>query len=507
MKKLLLLLIVFGAVLLLSASSAEPAIVFQPDNPRMGDYVDVTVTPDREGARSIAWSLSTQEGEVFSGKETDHYTASFRPRLEAEYTLTVTVSYGKKDTETASVVIPVSGVAPVQEGPDVIYSQKDGWWKDKIYSTKYHRSVQKAGCALFALSHALQRLGYSGEEVQPDQLAVRFKSCYVEEHGTANEILLSRAGEIWNFSTANDLICTELGIRTCFALGDRFSFSIVNGHIGYADSLNEDGTKVHVIDSAPSATYERIKNGSVYYMDADGAFVEAKTPDELPGIRWFFETGEYGGMEYWMDLSYCAKRGMRLIRPPWITLASANHDASVTLDYIGTVWSGVTVDGESRVVRTRDLNWITSGTEGLKIARVTKKNTPLNDDAGARVSRIKLLQPGTLVTVLADADKKQVYVYYKGAFGYLPKANVELLDVDSGDYPTGLISVNGKTRGTAEVNIRVDTTKKQSYYTWVVGTPVTVLNEKGDYWYAEGNGLCGWIKKEYFTPDASGDPE
>lgn len=507
MRKFLLFLIVFGAVLLFTTAQAEPAISFQPENPRMGDYVDVTVISDREGAQSITWSLSTPEGEVFAGKETDHFVASFRPRQEAEYTLTVTVSYGKKDTESASVVIPVSGTAPVQEGPDVVYSQKDGWWKDKMYSTKYHRSVQKAGCALFALSHALQRLGKSGEEVQPDQLAVRFKSCYVEEHGTANEILLSRAGEIWGFSTANDLIGTELGIRTCFALGDRFSFSIVNGHIGYADALSEDGTKVHVIDSAPSATYERLKNGSVYYLDANGAFVEAKTPDELPGIRWFFETGEYGGMEYWMDLSYCARRGMRLIRPPWLTLSGEEDGVSLTLDYVGTVWSSVTVGGESRLVRTRDLNWVCAGTDGMKIARVTRKNTPLNDDAGKRVPRIKLLQPGALVAVLADADKKQVYVYYKGAFGYLPKANVELLDVDPGDYPAGLVSVNGKTRGTAEVNIRVDTSKKQSYYTWVVGTPVTVLKEKGDYLYAEGGGLCGWIKNDYFTPDASGDPE
>ena len=123
MKKRLLLLAIFGALLVFSVACAEPEIIFQPENPRMGDYVDVTVTPGREGAQSITWSLATPDQNVFSGKETDHYTASFRPRLEAEYTLTVTISYGKKDTETASVVIPVSGTAPVQEGEDVVYSQ------------------------------------------------------------------------------------------------------------------------------------------------------------------------------------------------------------------------------------------------------------------------------------------------------------------------------------------------------------------------------------------------
>ena len=111
MKKWLLLLAIFSALLFFSAACAEPEISFRPENPRMGDYVDVTVTPDRENPVSIIWSLSTPEGNVFSGKETDHFTASFRPREEAEYTLTVTVSYGKNDTETASVIIPVSGTA------------------------------------------------------------------------------------------------------------------------------------------------------------------------------------------------------------------------------------------------------------------------------------------------------------------------------------------------------------------------------------------------------------
>ena len=502
MKKLLLLFVLF-AVLLFCAASAEPAVAFGPANPRMGDYVDVTVTPGREGAQGVAWSLNTPEGTVFSGKETGHFTASFRPRQEADYTLTVTVIYGKKDTESASVVIPVSGEAPVQQGEDVLYSQKDGWWHSKVYSAKYKRSLEKAGCAIFALSHALQHMGISGEEVQPDRLASRYKGCYVEGRGTANEILLSKAGEVWDFTTADDLIETEDGLRTCFALGDRFSFSIVIGHIACADALSEDGTKVHVLDSAPGATYERIKNANVYYRDENGDFTVAGTPEDLPGIRWFFETGEYGGMDYWLDLGYCAKRGMHLIRPRWLTLHTAEGDASVTLDYVGAVWSRVSLNGELTRVRTRDLNWTHADTDGMQIARITKKSTPLTDAAGSRISGVKMLQPGALAVVLRTEDK-QLYVCYKGAFGYIKKANAELLNVAQEDCPTGLVSVNGRTAGSAEVNVRVDPAKKQTFYTWVVGTPVTVLDEKGDYYFAEGKGIRGWIKKEYFTPD---DPE
>ena len=35
----------------------------------------------------------------------------------------------------------------------------------------------------------------------------------------------------------------------------------------------------------------------------------------MPGARWFFETDEYGGLEYWLPMEYVAKRGVRLIQP------------------------------------------------------------------------------------------------------------------------------------------------------------------------------------------------
>ena len=505
MKKRLLLLAILGALLIFSVSLAEPEITFRPENPRMGDYVDVTVTPGREGAQSITWSLATPDQNVFSGKETDHYTASFRPRLEAEYTLTVTVSYGKKDTETASVVIPVSGAAPVKEGENVVYSQKDGWWHDKVYSQKHHRSVEKAGCALFALSHALQRMGFEGEDVQPDQLAARFKYCYVEGRGTANEILTGDASKIWGFATQANLIETEAGLRTCFSLGDIFTFGIVNGHVAFADALSEDGTKVHIVDSAPGATYERIKNAFPYYLDENGIFVEAKTPEDLPGIRWFFETGEYGGMEYWLDLSYCAQRGMRMIRPRWLAMCTADGDVPVDMVDIGAVRCQVTVDGESRPVPTAGLIWISTG--DMKVARITKKNTPLNNDSGKRISGTKLLQPGALAAVLDSSDPKLLYVYYKGAYGYIPKTNAELLDIDGSDYPAAVVSVNGRTRGTVQAEVRPEPGKGQSSYKLVVGTPVTLLEQKGDYWFVEGGGVRGWLKYTQLTMDGSGDSE
>ena len=502
MKKLIFTLLAALLIAAASAACADVTVTFSPQNPRAGDYVDVTVVCDRDNPQTVAWSLSTPESKVFSGDPTEHFTASFRPRTEADYTLSVTVSYGKKDEETASVVIPVSGQAPVQQGPDVVYSQKDGWWHDKVYSSKYHRSLEKAGCAIFALSHALQRMGIDGDDVLPDQLAVTYKSCYIEGRGTANEILTARAGEKYGFTTADDLIESEAGLTTCLRLGDRFTFSIVIGHIAYADGLSEDGTKVHVIDSAPGATYERIKNAWPWYIAEDGSFAEAKTADELPGIRWFFETGEYGGAEYWLDLEYCAKRGMRLIRPAWLTLEATDGILqSVAPDYFGTVWSRVTAGGELTRVRTKDLAWIHDGTDGMKIARITKKNTAFVDADGKKISGFKVLNPGLLVPVLRE-EAKQLYVCYRGTFGYIKKANAEFLSISEEDFPTGLVSINGRTSGSSTVRIRVEAKAKgSSYYDWVVGTPLTLLEEKGNFYLAEGKGIRGWIQKEYVTPD------
>jgi hypothetical protein len=46
-----------------------------------------------------------------------------------------------------------------------------------------------------------------------------------------------------------------------------------------------------------------------------GVFRAALTLDDLPGSRWYLETDEYGGLEYWLPMDYVAKRGVRLIQP------------------------------------------------------------------------------------------------------------------------------------------------------------------------------------------------
>ena len=517
--KTVLCLAVLLLVLAGSSAAADAKLSFSPENPRLGDYVDITVIPEREGVQEVIYELSTPDGfSAESDKAEDkkkdktfkdilHLTASFRPRKEAEYTLTVTLVYGKKDEETVSVSIPVSGTAPAQEGADVVYSQKDGWWADKVYSAKHHRSVQKSGCALFALSHALQRRGITDEAVRPDKLAESYSRFYINERGTDNEGLTRQAAEDYHFITQADLIESEREIADCLRRGDLLSFMIVTGHIALADGISEDGTKVHIVDSATGATFERKDKwktkGRIYYRLEDGSFQEVDTPEQLPGNRWFLETAEYGGMAYWLDLSYCAHQGMRLIRSPWLTARTEEGEQSVIPEYAGALITKVDLEKEGTRLPTRNLAWTTDGADSPQVALVTnKKGSNLLDGNGKTLKRYSGKLPvGTMLIVL-KADDDLCYVFWKDCFCYISRKNVDLLPVQQEAFSTGIVSMNGKTAGTAKVTARNTTSPKSSPVAdWTIGTPVAVVKKDGDYLQVEGKGRRGWIHQKYFTAD------
>ena len=71
------------ALLLFASASADVKVTFEPQAPKMGEYVDVTVEPEREGAVAVRYDLRTADGPVFKGEDDTHFTASFRPREEA----------------------------------------------------------------------------------------------------------------------------------------------------------------------------------------------------------------------------------------------------------------------------------------------------------------------------------------------------------------------------------------------------------------------------------------
>lgn len=276
----------------------------------VGGVLDVTVH---------AWTNHQSQFKLYqNGKEMvatepgQHFQASFRPREAGSYTLTVTVTDEKGVSQTAECAFTVDGSLPVQDGISPVFSQKDGWWADKKYR---HSNLGKSGCAIFALSHALQRLGYEGDDILPVNLATKYAYCLIPGEGTSNELLINTAAKDFGFKTQRILINDKKKIAELIQNGTLFSFSIAKGHIAMVSGISEDGAMIRVVDSAPSATYERIVNASPYYQMRSGVFRAALTLDDLPGSRWYLETDEYGGLEYWLPMDYVAKRGVRLIQP------------------------------------------------------------------------------------------------------------------------------------------------------------------------------------------------
>ena len=498
---------VLGFLLLslaISSALGEVSVSVSPENPRVGDYVEVIVEPDRESPESVTYSLfyGPELEKVFAGKAVQHYDVWCRPRKEGDYTLRITVAYDSKEKETVEVVLPVSGFAPDQEGPDVIYSQKDGWWKKVKYSSS---ELQTSGCAIFTLSHLLQRAGFSGEAVTPAALAKTYVY-YKEDSGTWNEGLIRYSAVDYDFTTQKELITSPAEIAACLRRGDRFSFSIVDRHIALADGISEDGTKIHIVDSAPGATYERIRfPGKIFIQNADGSFAEAAAPEDHPGVRWFFETAEYGGLEYWMDLEYCANRGMRLVRFTWLKAdpGDGNGSRSVIPDTVGALVTSVKKDKESWRLPTRDLQ-ITGVEPGkTQIALVTNKNgTWLKDINGKKIQDKARIKRNMMVLLLGGGTEDLLYAWWDNAFGYLSKADVEILPAASEAFETGVLANNGNTSGAKKVNVHLNPdAKSTTIVQWKTGLPVAVVEKQNSFYLLEGNGQRGWVHEKYLVFD------
>ena len=508
---LLCLILLLGVC---SVALGEAGVQFTPENPRVGDYVDVTVTPGREDPQEITWTLMIDGEKSIAYKpenkeeETKHHlTASFRPRQEGTYTLSVTLTYRKDDVETVEIPVTVAGTAPEQEGPDVVYSQKDGWWYRKWYAKSYGRDLQKAGCAIFTLSHLLQRMGFTGEEVQPEKLGKAYSNFYTDKGGTYNPGLIDRASKEYGFLTQKDLLKSTKEIAVSLRMGDRFSFGIVDGHIALADGISEDGTKVHVVDSAPGATFSRIQTlGSIFFRNEDGTFTEAAVPGDLPGIRWFFETQEYGGAEYWMSIDYCASRGMRLVRVPWLR-ADLGDDglAAVSVDYVGALMSKVTSGKTAVLIPTRDLNVLGSAPQ---IALVTAKNgTSLKDGNGKKIANAKQLKRQAMALILVSGEDSH-YVLWDGIYGYVSAEDVTVLPASEEPFETGITIKNKNTSGALQVTLFLKPDSKSTgLAVCKTGTPVAFAEKQDGFCLVEAQGRRGWLQEQFIQPDPKEETE
>ena len=490
-KNYLCFLLILLALLTAAGSGAEVKVSAVPGTARAGDVVDVQVKTDGSPA-CVVYILKNNGETVFSGKEDDHFEASFRPRLEGEYVLEARVIYEDGTTETGTAAVSVSGTRDPEQGSETVYSQKDGWWKTAAYSKS---DLEKAGCAIFTLSHALQRMGRTGDDILPEQLAETYRKCYTK-NGTANARLIWQAGQVYGYTTANGLYKQKAELRESLRDGDMFSFGIVLGHIALMSGIDEKGDKVLITDSAPSATFERIKKGKIYYLE-DGEYKEAREPGEIPGARYYFETGFYGGLEYYMDLEYCARRGGRLIRPAWLFWRSGENATGAEMIQAGAGISIISVNGKQQSVPTRDLLWGGNGKPVLAVV-TEKKNILLRNAEGKRAGTV----PSCTILPVLEERGEMLYVQYGGQRGYVRKNAVEITEPLQGDIRTGRISVNGNTSGRATVKLRFGPSEKHRVVSsWKTGTEVCVITESGDFLQVEAKGTRVWVHRDYLTPD------
>lgn len=296
-----------------SQAAGEPVYVrleMSRDQLSLGQELDVTLSCREDAVCRI--KVQRDGKTVMKERELTSRVFSYRPRETGVYQMEIIVAEpggGTIGRELRFNVNPADAAA--QTDGFVIYSQKDGWWLDKKYSRS---NLDQSGCALFTLSHALALLGKSSSETEPAVLGKDY-AAYLAESGTVTSNLLAAASRAFGFKTEKEKIGDAARIAQLFDEGAVFSFAIVNGHIALAAGLSEDGTKVRVIDSAPSATMERIQGAQMYLEDGQGGWKAVTSLWDVPGARYYPETNQFSGMEYYLDLSYVAGRGVRMIAP------------------------------------------------------------------------------------------------------------------------------------------------------------------------------------------------
>lgn len=205
---------------------------------------------------------------------------------------------------------PTPVQAPGDTAGFTLHSQCSGYWKEQPYGKS---NLEQSGCAIFALSHVLQKMGFEGEAITPQYLAANY-SFALREGGTINATLVGNVGDDLGYKTRYELYNSLPTIQAKLREGAMFTFEVANGHIAAVVELSEDGSMCRIIDSAPSATFERIKNASIYRREADGSFIPVTALTELENMRYYIETDAFGGAEYYLETSYVARRGVRLIQ-------------------------------------------------------------------------------------------------------------------------------------------------------------------------------------------------
>ena len=282
----------------------DVTLSLSPENPSSGQILELSA--QAEDAVSYQWELSVG-GTLQRGDEESFSTVCCRPVGSGLSAVKVTARFSDGTTSTAEIFFDLAEAD--SSATEDVYSQRDGSWKKVRYGSS---NLADSGCAIFALAHGLRLMGFSGEEITPSVLAKTFSYC-LRNGGTVTETMMNGAAKLFGFKTQEKLIKKASTLREKFEEGALFTFAVVKGHIALAAEL--EGDMVLVYDSCPSVTLERLTSGGIYIRNDDGTFTPVTDLAQVPGAHYFFATGNYGGLCYYMPLDYLASRGGRLMMP------------------------------------------------------------------------------------------------------------------------------------------------------------------------------------------------
>ena len=182
----------------------------------------------------------------------------------------------------------------------------------------------------------------------------------------------------------------------------------------------------------------------------DGTWQTVRTADEIPGVRWFFETSHSGGAGYWLDLDACAARGLRLIRRPC------------------------------------------DGADSPQLAVVTQERGAVLTQRNGDRFDFRPVPWGHVLCALR-ADEERVYVFCHGTFCYVKRSDVDLISVPDQEYPSAFVTAEGKRPGAVVRSYREADGTAAAAAEWPVGTTVVILDRADGFCFAEGLGRRGWI--------------
>ena len=122
------------------------------------------------------------------------------------------------------------------------------------------------------------------------------------------------------------------------------------------------------------------------------------------------------------------------------------------------------------------------------------KAVNLTDSAGKKSKSI----PARTVLPVLGILEDQVQVRYDDIVGYVAKKNVEVFELSDVTGTPGVLSLNGKTGGKAQIRVRYkDGGKLMDNIR--IGTPVVVLSETKESYEVEVDGRRGYVQKEFVT--------